>query len=156
MSSLNWIWLATMVFSSSWVFMGSSVFECSPPSTMVMESSDFLWLGLSCRSNTWFWCCSNGMSPMFTSFNTVMGLELELLAWMSVLGFSLESSLWSWPSSPLRKGLVGLNKVRSPSISIYEPNKYTQNAMQFLTWTGQKVGSKLLHCRVSLLFHCFP
>ena len=31
--------------------MGSSVFGCSSSSAIVMESSDFLWLGLSCRLN---------------------------------------------------------------------------------------------------------
>ena len=83
MSSLNWIWLATIVFSSSWVFMGSSVFGCFPPFVIVLGSSDFLWLGLSYRSNIGLWCCSNEVSSMLTSFNTVMGvmgLELELLA----------------------------------------------------------------------------
>ena len=92
MSSLNWIWLTTMVFSSSWVFMGSSVFGCFPSSTIVMESSDLLWLGLSCRSNTGLWCCSSGVSFMLTSFSTMMDLELELVAWVSSL-----DSLWSLP-----------------------------------------------------------
>ena len=35
--------------------------------------------GLSCRSNTGLWCCSNGVSSMLTGFSTLMGLELELL-----------------------------------------------------------------------------
>ena len=78
-----------MVLSSSWMFMGSSVFECFPPSAIVMESSDFLWLRLSYRSNTELWCCSSGMSSMLTGYRTMMGLmglDLELLAWVSVLG----------------------------------------------------------------------
>ena len=96
MYSLSWIWLATMVLSSSWVFIGSSVFGCSPSCAMVMGSLIFLWLELSCRSNMGLWCCSNEVSSMLTSFSTVIGvtgLELELLASMSVLG-----SLWSLPS----------------------------------------------------------
>ena len=95
MSSLNWIWLATMVLSSFWVFMGSSVFRCSPSSAIVLGSSNFLWLELSCRSNMGLWCYSSGVSSMLTDFSVViegMGLELELLAWVSVLGF-----LWSLP-----------------------------------------------------------
>ena len=96
MSSLSWIWLATMALSSSWVFISSSVFGCSPFSTIVLGASDFLWLKLSCRSNMGLWCCSNGVASMLIRFSTVMGvmgLELELLAWVSTLG-----SLCSPPS----------------------------------------------------------
>ena len=96
MSSLSWIWLATMVLSSSWVFIGSSMFECSPYFAIVLGASDFLWLELSCRLNMGLWCCSSGVSSMFMGFNTVMrvmGLELELLAWVLAL-----SSLCSLPS----------------------------------------------------------
>ena len=60
--------------------MGSSVFGCSSPSAMVMESSDFLWLGLSYTSNTRLRCCNYGVPSMLTSLSTVIGLELELLA----------------------------------------------------------------------------
>ena len=60
--------------------MGSSVFECSPSSAIVMESSGFLWLGLSYRSNMGLWCCNSGVTSMLTGFNTMMDLELELLA----------------------------------------------------------------------------
>ena len=94
MSSLNWIWLATMVFSSSWVFIGSSVFGCSSPFAMVIESSDFLWLGLSCKSNIGLRCCNYGVPSMLTGLSTVIGLELELLAWLLFL-----DSLWSLPSN---------------------------------------------------------
>ena len=92
MSSLNWIWLATMVFSSSWVFIGSLVFGCSSLSTMVMESSEFLWHRLSCKSNMKLRCCNYKVPSMLTCFSSVIGLELELLAWLSFL-----DSVWSHP-----------------------------------------------------------
>ena len=58
------------------MFIGSSVFGCSPSYAIVLGASDFLWLELSCR-------CNNGVSSMLRGFSTVMGvmgLELELLA----------------------------------------------------------------------------
>ena len=64
------------------MFIGSLVFKCSPSSAIV-GASNFLWLELSCRSNTGLFCCSSGVSSMLTGFSTVMGvigLELELLA----------------------------------------------------------------------------
>ena len=98
MSSLSWIWLATMVLSSSWVFMGSSVFGCSPSSAIVLRALGLLWLELSCRLNMGLWCCSSRVSSMLMGFSNVMGamsLELELLAWLSALGslYSLSSDL---------------------------------------------------------------
>ena len=58
-----------------------------------------IWLGfeVSRKSDMGLWCYSSGVSSMLTSFNTVMGvmgLELELLAWVSALG-----SLCSLPSN---------------------------------------------------------
>ena len=39
----------SMVLSSFWVFMGSSVFECSSSSAILLGASNFLWLELSWR-----------------------------------------------------------------------------------------------------------
>ena len=58
------------------MFIGSSLFGCSPSFAIVLGASDFLWLELSCR-------CSNRVSSTLKGFSTVMGvmgLELELLA----------------------------------------------------------------------------
>ena len=63
--------------------MGSSVFECSPSSTIVLGALDFLWLELSCKSKMGLWSCSSEVSSMLKGFNIIMGvigLELELLA----------------------------------------------------------------------------
>ena len=93
MSSFNWIWLATIVFSNSWVLVGSSVFWCPSPFATVIESSYFLWSGLSCKLNTRLRCCNCGVPSTLKGFSTMIGLELELLAWLSFL-----DSLWSLPS----------------------------------------------------------
>ena len=60
---------------------------------MVIESSDFLWLGLSCKLNTGLRCCNCGVPSILKGFSTVIGLELEFLAWLS-----FSDSLWSLPS----------------------------------------------------------
>ena len=91
-SSLSWIWLATIVFSSSWVLICSLAFWCSSHSTKVTESSNLLSLGLSCESNIGLWCWSCGVPSMRNGFSTVMGLELEL-TWLSFF-----DSLRSLPS----------------------------------------------------------
>ena len=75
--------LATIVLSSSWVFMGSFVFGCSPFYAILLGASNFLWLELSWRSKMGLRCCSSGVSFMLEGFSIVMGvtgLELELLA----------------------------------------------------------------------------
>ena len=91
MSSLNSIWLATIVFSNSWVLICSLEFLYSFPSTMVIDSLDLLWLGLSCKSNMGLRCCNRGVPSIHKGFSIVMGLELEL-TWLSLL-----DSLWSLP-----------------------------------------------------------
>ena len=83
---------------SSWVFMGSSIFRCSPSSAIVLGASGFLWLEMSCKSKMGLWCSGSGVSSMLKGFSIVMGvrsLELELLAWVLGLG-----SLCSLPSDP--------------------------------------------------------
>ena len=125
MYSLNWIWLATIVFSSSWVLIFSSVFCWSSPFAMVTESLDFLWLGLSYKSNTGLRCCNCGVPSILKGFSTMIGLELELLAWLSFL-----DSFWSLPFDldqilPKEKAWVRSNKARSLSMSIYQPNTHT-------------------------------
>jgi len=59
---------------------------------MVTESSDLLSLGLSCKSNIGLRCCNCGVPSIHKGFSMVIGLELELLAWLSLL-----DSLWSLP-----------------------------------------------------------
>ena len=125
-----------------------------------------IWLGfeVSCRSDMGLWCCSNRVSSILIGFSTVMGvmgLELELLAWVSALGplCNLPSDLDQiLPScflsfSPFGIGSLGSIKARSPSTSTKQTHT-TCNAI--LTWTGLRVGSKSLRCRVGLLFHYFP
>ena len=169
MCLLSWIWLATMVLSSSWVFMGSSVFGCFPSSAIVLGDSDFLWLKLSYRSKIGLWCCSSKVSSMLEDFSIVMGvmgLELELLAWVSALGSlcsfpsdldQILPSCFISPSFPLsRTGSLRSIKTRSPSAS-NNPTKQTHTTCNaILTGTDLRVGSKPLHCRVGLLFRCFP
>ena len=54
---------------------------------MVTKSSDLLWLGLSYKSNTGLRCCNCGMPSIHKGFSTVIGLELELLAWLLFLDY---------------------------------------------------------------------
>ena len=128
---------------------------------MVTESSDFLWFGLSCKSNMGLRCCNYGVPSTLKGFSTVIGLELGLLAWLSFL-----DSFWSLPSDldqilhslslSLRTGSLGSIKARSPSTSTNQAKQTHTTCNAILTWTGLRVGSKSLHCRVGLLFYCFP
>ena len=61
---------------------------------MVTKSSNFLWLGLSCKLNIGLRCCNCGVPSKLTGLSIVIGLELELLAWLSFL-----DSLLSLPSN---------------------------------------------------------
>ena len=104
---------------------------------------------------------------MLTGFNTmmgVMGLELELPAYVSALG-----SLCSLPSdldqilpscffslSLSRTGSFGSIKARSPFASNNQAKQTHTTCNAILTWTDLRVGFKSLCCRVGLLFHCFP
>ena len=89
--------------------------------------------GLSYRLNTGLWCCS-GVSSMLMGFSTVIGLELELIAWVS----SLDSSFWSWPNSPFslslflyEQALFGQLKLGHHLHQPSKQNKHIQHAMQF-------------------------
>ena len=123
-----------------------------------------IWLGFEvCRkSDMGLWCYSSRVSFILASFNTVMGvmgLELELLAWVSTLGSlcSLPSNLDQIlpPLSLSRIGFLGSIKARLPSTSTNQAKQTHITCNAILTGTDLRVGSKSLCCKVGLLFHCF-
>ena len=100
---------------------------------------------------------------MLTGFSTVigvMGLELELLTWVSTLGslcnLPLDLDQILSPLSLFRTGSFGSVKARSPSASNNQAKQTHITCNAILTGIDLRVGSKLLRCRVGLLFHCFP
>ena len=118
------------------------------------KSSNLLWRGLSCKSNTGLRCCNYRVPSIHKGFSTMIGLELELMAWLSLL-----DSLWSLPSNldqvlPKEKAWLGQTKLGPHLCQSTQPNKHT-GCNAILTWTSLRTGPKSLHCRVGLLLCCF-
>ena len=123
------------------------------------------WLGfeVSCNLDMGLWCCNSRVSSMLTGFSTVigvMGLELELLTWVSTLGslcnLPLDLDQILSPLSLFRTGSFGSVKARSPSASNNQAKQTHTTCIAILIGTDLKVGSMSLCCRLGLLFYCFP
>ena len=157
-------WVIWLAFEASPSICGYWVawlgFEVSPLVYRYWVS----WLGFEVSRNLdkGLWYCSSGVSSMLTGFSTVigvMGLELELLTWVSTLGslcnLPLDLDQILSPLSLFRTGSFGSVKARSPSALNNQAKKPHTTCNAILTRTDLRVGSKLLRCRVGLLFHCF-